>query len=87
LEGDVPRALDLSQHALEVDPSYAPAHLTHAYNLLRAGRREEGEIELGYVSEHAPDSPGLARALACVARVPSQGRSDAEEAAACIDAP
>lgn len=80
LEGDVARALALSRRALALDPFYAPAHLTNAYNLICAGRRDEALADLAYAEEHAPDMPGLARARACASRA-------AEAAAACIDAP
>jgi hypothetical protein len=48
-----------------MDPTYAPAHLTNGYNLLRVGRRDEALSEIGYVEEHAPDLPGLAHGVEC----------------------
>jgi hypothetical protein len=79
LAGRVDEAIQLSQRALAVDPTFAPAHLTNGYNLLRAGRRDDALPELDYVQEHAPDLPGLAHGVECASR-------PALEAAACIDA-
>ncbi len=80
LAGRVDEALELSQRALAIDPTYPPAHLTNGYNLLRAGRREEALSEIAYVQEHAPDLPGLAHGAQCASRpLPA--------AAACIDPP
>lgn len=80
LEGHVDEALTHAQRAIALDPSYAPAHLTQAYNLIRAGRLDEAQVEIDFVERHAPESPGLARARGCIAR-------PAAEAASCIDAP
>jgi tetratricopeptide (TPR) repeat protein len=74
----VDEALEMSKHAVALDPTYAPAHLTDGYNLLRAGRRDEALPEIAYVQEHAPDLPGLAHGLECASRPPPA-------AAACID--
>jgi hypothetical protein len=79
LAGHMDEALELSQRALEIDPTYPPAHLTHAYNLLGSGRRDEALSEIEYVQEHAPDLPGLAHGVGCASR------PTPEEAAACID--
>ena len=78
LAGRLDDALELSQRALEIDATYAPAHLTHAYNLLSAGRRDEALLEIRYLEDNAPDLPGLARGTEC-ASLP------AADAAACID--
>jgi hypothetical protein len=78
LAGRVDDALELSKRALEIDPTYAPAHLTNGYNLLRAGRRDEALSEIAYVQEHAPDLPGLARGVECAAL-------PAPAAATCIE--
>jgi len=78
LAGRVDEAIELSQRALAIDPTYAPAHLTEGYNLLRAGRRDEALPEIGYVKEHAPDLPGVAHGAECASR-------PAPEAAECID--
>jgi tetratricopeptide (TPR) repeat protein len=79
LAGRVDEAIELSQRALAIDPTFAPAHLTYGYNLLRAGRRDDALPEMDYVQEHAPDLPGLAHGVECASR-------PALEAAACIDA-
>ena len=60
-----------------MDPTFAPAHLTQAYNLMRAGRRDEALPEIEYVRDNAPNLPGLARGVEC-ASLP------APEAAACV---
>ena len=52
--------------------------MTHAYNLIRAGRPEEALDDLLYVKKHAADTFGLAHAFECVKLAPI-------EAAGCID--
>jgi hypothetical protein len=79
-EGVVDGAIVLSEHAIQVDPTYAPAHVTHAYNLLRVGRHDEALTELRSVQESAPNTPGLARGLDCAQR-------EADALAACLDPP
>lgn len=79
-EGDVDGALALSDRAIRVDPTFAPAHVTHAYDLLRAGRRDEALAELHTLQESSPSTPGIVRGLECAA-----GETDA--VAACLDPP
>lgn len=79
-EGDFDGAIALSERAIGVDPGFAPAHVTHAYNLLRVGRRAEAVTELESVQESSPSTPGLARGLECAQR-------ETDAVAACLDPP
>jgi hypothetical protein len=78
LRGRLSDADDADARALALDPSYAPAKLTHVYNLLARGELDEARAELSALDDedhlaglrHARECAALEQeaARACIAR-------------------
>ncbi|MGZ3417649.1 MAG: tetratricopeptide repeat protein [Polyangiales bacterium] len=77
LEGNLDAADDAIGRALSLDPSYAPAKLTRAYNLLARGNVVEARPILFSLADGEKKLAGLAHAEACAAL-------ESDAARACI---
>lgn len=73
LAGDLDGADAAARKAIALDPTYAPARLTRAYNLIARGELEEARAAL--LPLEGKSLPGLALARTCVALRPDAARA------------
>jgi len=63
--GDLPRALDILEAALRLDPDNAAAHARIAYIQIGLGMPDEARVHLNHAVEYGPNVPVAAYNLAC----------------------
>jgi tetratricopeptide (TPR) repeat protein len=76
--GDVERALDLADRALEIDPDFVEARVDRSRYLAALGRTDEAATELTTLLEVSPDDPWVTLRYVELVGLPAGAFDDAE---------
>jgi hypothetical protein len=75
LGGDLDSADQAVDHALSIEPTYAPARLTRVYNQLARGDVDSARAEIDALRANGARLDGLDTAVDCAAKMPAEARA------------